>query len=117
VAWKKLQGDVFRKPDFAVMLCTLIGMGVQVFIFTFILLIFLTVGFIAPSTRLFGVLQTFAYMVFGGGANGYVTARTMRFFGATEWRFAASVAAFCLPCYIAITLILVDFIEYFEKSD
>lgn len=56
-------------------------------------------------------------MVFGGGANGYVTARTMRFFGATEWRFAASVAAFCLPCYIAITLILVDFIEYFEKSD
>lgn len=56
-------------------------------------------------------------MIFGGAANGYVTARAMRFFGATEWRFAASVAAFCLPCYIAVTFIIVDFIEYFEKSD
>lgn len=117
VAWKKLQGDVFRKPDFAVLLCALIGMGIQVFIFVFILLIFLTTGFIVPQVRLYGAIQTFTYMVMGGGANGYVTGRTMRFFGATEWRFAASVAAFCLPCYIALTFILVDFIEYFEKSD
>ncbi len=92
-------------------------MGIQVFIFVFILLVFLTTGFVMPSSRMFGVIQTFTYMILGGGANGYVTARAMRYFGATEWRFAASVAAFCLPCYIAVTFILVDFIEYFEKSD
>jgi transmembrane 9 superfamily protein 2/4 len=28
VAWKKLQGDVFRKPDFAVLLVTMCGMGI-----------------------------------------------------------------------------------------
>ena len=28
VAWKKVQGDVFRKPDYAIFLCVLIGMGV-----------------------------------------------------------------------------------------
>ena len=28
VAWKKIQGDVFRKPDFVQFLCVLIGAGV-----------------------------------------------------------------------------------------
>lgn len=41
----------------------------------------------------------------------------MKFFGATEWRFAASVAAFMLPVYIVGTFCLVDFIEYFETSN
>lgn len=56
-------------------------------------------------------------MQFGGFGNGYVTARSLKYFGATEWRFAASIAAFCLPVYIIITFLLVDFIEWFEKSD
>lgn len=27
VAWKKLQGDVFRRPEFSTLLCVLSGMG------------------------------------------------------------------------------------------
>lgn len=53
----------------------------------------------------------------GGITNGYFTGRTMKFFGATEWRFAASVAAFMLPVYIVGTFLMVDFIEYFETSN
>ena len=31
VAWKKLSGDVFRKPKYPLILATLLGAGVQVF--------------------------------------------------------------------------------------
>jgi len=41
----------------------------------------------------------------------------MKYFGATEWRFAAGVSAFCLPIYIVLTLVAVDVIEFFEKSN
>lgn len=67
--------------------------------------------------RFFSVYNLFAYMLAGGFANGYVTARSMKFFGATEWRFAASCSALCLPIYIVATFGLVDIIEYFEKSN
>lgn len=48
VAWKKLQGDVFRKPEYPVLMCAMAGMGVQVAISVFFLLVSLTLGFLAP---------------------------------------------------------------------
>jgi transmembrane 9 superfamily member 2/4 len=108
---------VFRKPDFAVLLCTMCGMGVQVFVSLFFILLFLTVGFISPSTRFFSLYNLFAYMIAGGFLNGYCTGRSMKFFGATEWRFAAGVSSVCLPLYIVAIFLIVDFIEYFESSN
>jgi hypothetical protein len=55
-------------------------------------------------------------LVVGGFANGYVTARLMKFFGATDWTFSASAAAIWLPLKVTSVFILVDIIEYFEKS-
>jgi hypothetical protein len=55
-------------------------------------------------------------LVVGGFANGYVTARLMKFFGATEWTFSASAAAIWLPLKVTTIFTLVDMIEYFEKS-
>ena len=78
---------------------------------------FLTLGFLAPDSRFFSLYNLFGYMIMGGFLNGYCTARAMKFFGATEWRFAASVSALCLPVYIVGTFVLVDVIEYFEKSN
>jgi hypothetical protein len=83
----------------------------------FFFLTFLTIGFLNPDSRFFSFFNLFSYMIMGGFLNGYLTARGMKFFGATEWRFAASVSAFILPIYIVATLLLVDVIEYFEKSN
>lgn len=93
------------------------GIGIQVFICLFFVLMFLTLSFTNPSTRFFSFYNLFAYMIMGGFANGYVTARAMKFFGAPEWRFAASISAVGLPFYIVITFAFVDIIEYFEKSN
>lgn len=59
----------------------------------------------------------FMTLVIGGGANGYVTARLMKFFGATDWTFSASAAAIWLPLKVTSVFFLVDMIEYFEKSE
>lgn len=117
VAWKKLQGDVFRKPDFAVLLCSMSGMGIQCVLSMYCILLFMTISFLNPYSRFYNFWNIFAYMVIGGFVNGYFTARSMKYFGASEWRFAASVAAVALPLYIVGTFCLVDIIEYFEKSD
>ena len=117
MVWKKLQGDVFRKPDFAPLLATFIGMGVQIFLSLFVTLISFVVGITMPTIRFFTLYNGVIYIIMGGLANGYFTARAMKYFGATEWRFAASVSAFCFPIYVTATFFIVDVIEYFEKAN
>lgn len=41
----------------------------------------------------------------------------MKFFGAAEWRFAAFNSATTLPFTVLTTVLLVDVIDWFEKSD
>jgi hypothetical protein len=117
VCWKKISGDVFRKPDFTVMFCLFLGMGVQVLVYMYLMLFLCTFGIIVPQFRANLGFQYFLSMQFGGFGNGYVTARTLKYFGSSEWRFSASIAALVLPVYMIITFLLVDFIEYFEKSE
>lgn len=35
-----------------------------------------------------------------GFINGYVTSRTLKFFGTTDWNFSATISAFALPLFI-----------------
>lgn len=95
----------------------MLGMGFQVLVYLYVVLLLCTFGLLIPQVRANLGYQYFISMQLGGFGNGFVTARSMKYFGATEWRFAASVAALCLPMYIIITFLLVDLIEWFEKSN
>jgi len=92
-------------------------MGLQIFISLFITLMAFIVGIIMPTGRMFTLYNGVIYIILGGLANGFFTARAMKYFGATEWRFAASVSAFCFPLYVSGTFLIVDVIEYFEKAN
>lgn len=67
--------------------------------------------------RFFIVYQSLFYFSFCAMANGYVTSRLMKYFGSSEWRFAAYTSSVCLVTYIITIFLLVDVIEYFEMSD
>jgi hypothetical protein len=108
---------VFRKPDFPAMLASLTGIGVQCGFMLYIFVISLFVGLLNPYFRYFNFVNAFFILTIGGYFNGFVTASMMRYFGASDWKFAASTSAFILPIGIAGVLILVDFIEYFEKAN
>lgn len=55
-------------------------------------------------------------MVIGGGLNGAVTCTAMKYFRAADWRVAAEASALLLPLGILICVLVVDVIDYFEKS-
>jgi len=61
-------------------------------------------------------LLAFIYSALTAWINGYTTAKLMKFFGASDWFFAAISSAVCFPIYIFTILIAVDCIEYAMKS-
>ena len=117
MAWKKLQGDVFRKPDLPALLSTLTGIGIQCGFMIYISVLALLIGLIHPNLRYFNFLNAFFMLSVGGLLNGYATATMMRFFGASDWKLAASSSALILPTSIVVVILLVDLIEYFEKAN
>ena len=75
------------------------------------------IGLINPYLRYFNFINAFLSLSIGGYLNGYVTAIMMRYFGASDWKLAASASAFILLTCIVIIFTLVDIIEYFEKAE
>ena len=116
VAWKKLQGDVFRKPDLPALLATLTGIGVQCGFMIYVFIAALIIGLFNPYFRYYNFVNAFFILTVGGYGNGYCTATMMKYFGASDWKLAASSSAFILPSSIVAVFVLVDFIEYFEKA-
>lgn len=117
VAWKKLSGDVFRKPDLPMLFCVMIGTGVQCAFMIYIVLISIVIGLINPYLRYFDFIVAYILLTIGGLFNGYVTTSMMRFFGSNDWKLAAGWTAFFLPLCFVIVFTLVDVIEYFEKAE
>ena len=77
----------------------------------------LIIGLIHPYFRYYNFVNAFFILTAGGYFNGYTTAIMMKYFGASDWKLAASSSAFILPSAIVIVFTLVDFIEYFEKAN
>lgn len=83
----------------------------------YILVLTLLIGLIHPNLRYFNFVVSFFTLSLGGLLNGFVTAAMIRYFGASDWKLAASYSAFILPTCIVVVILLVDFIEYFEKAN
>ncbi|MQM05917.1 hypothetical protein Taro_038738 [Colocasia esculenta] len=73
--WKLVVGDVFRAPDNPVLLCVMVGDGVQILGMAVVTILFAALGFMSPASR--GALVTgmlFFYLVLGIAA-GYAAVR------------------------------------------
>jgi transmembrane 9 superfamily protein 2/4 len=80
IAWKKVKGDVFRRPKCSMLFSILIGTGVQIFAMVFSLLVFALLGIISPTFR--GAIITFLYCFFIilSNLSGYYSARFYKMF-------------------------------------
>jgi transmembrane 9 superfamily protein 2/4 len=84
--WKLVHGDVFRPPAHAEYFAVLLGTGAQLIGMTVAMLIFACLGFLSPSNRgglLSALLLLFVSM---GIIAGYVSTRTYKMYGLTEWK-------------------------------
>lgn len=116
MAWKKLQGDVFRAPDYPHILATAMGVGFQISLIMGLGSAFFLLGFLHIYIRTVLFYQGFFAMAFASWPAGFLTARLTKFFGASEWVLSAIAISFFYPGMLFSIFSLVDFIEWSEKS-
>ena len=96
--WKLVHQDVFRPPSTAPMLlCVLVGSGVQIFCMALLTICFAAVGFVSPANR--GSLMVVMLMLFVlmGSFAGYHTARLYKTFKGQRWQRATLLTACLFP--------------------
>jgi len=87
------------------------GIGAQLTLASFICLIELSIFCAIPSARHIVFYVSIAVLACCGYLNGYISARTMKFFQIQDWRVAAFTSAIIFPGYILTTLSLADIVE------
>lgn len=102
VAWKKLYGHVFKYPAYPAIFSCFLGAGTQVFLTFYLCLNAFVFFFSTNSLRppIFMIIMVVTACL--GFVNGLVTTRSLKFFGLTDWAFAASVASISLPAFVYI---------------
>ena len=80
IAWKKVKGEVFKKPKCSMLLSIFIGIGMQIIAMTFLVLIFALIGIISPYHR--GTLISTLYfcMILLSNLSGFYSARFYKMF-------------------------------------
>lgn len=59
----------------------------------------------------------FIYSAMTGFVNGWTTGKVMKFYGATDWLFAATASSVIFPLYLFFCFMAVDLIEWSKKSN
>jgi transmembrane 9 superfamily protein 2/4 len=116
--WKLLHGDVFRPPEYAAWLCTLIGSGVQVFLMTLVTLLFAALGFLSPANR--GSLLTGLLLFFVGMAffSGYTAVRLFKMFKLPESQLKRQIfqTALFFPGVVFVLFFVLNLFVWAERS-
>jgi len=84
--WKLVHGDVFRAPQWPMLLCASTGCGAQLIGMSIVTLSFAVVGFLSPANR--GSLLQTSVLLFTlmGSIAGYIASRMYKFFDGQSWR-------------------------------
>uniref|UniRef100_A0A672M6L9 Transmembrane 9 superfamily member n=1 Tax=Sinocyclocheilus grahami TaxID=75366 RepID=A0A672M6L9_SINGR len=98
--WKNVHGDVFRPPQYPMILSSLLGSGIQLFCMILIVIFVAMLGMLSPSSR--GALMTtscFLFM-FMGLFGGYVAGRLYRTLKGHRWKKGAFCTATLYPAVV-----------------
>ena len=108
---------MFRTPEFPNIFACFIGIGAQLFVSFYGMLVFTTI-FFSSHYMLRPYILTIALvaLAFLGWVNGFVTARVLKFFGSIDWCFSAFIAAAMFPIWLILTAGFIDVIEWIEGS-
>ncbi|XP_065669803.1 transmembrane 9 superfamily member 4 isoform X2 [Hydra vulgaris] len=98
--WKLVHGDVFRPPRYSMLLCALIGSGVQLFCMILVTIVFAMLGVLSPASQ--GSLMSaiiFLY-VFMGVIAGYYSGRLYKSLKGNQWKRAALLTGLLYPGFV-----------------
>jgi len=115
--WKLVHADVFRPPRSSPMvLCAIVGTGIQLLAMLFILLFFAVLGFLSPARSGALVTTLLLLFVFMGSVSGYVSARLYKMLGGKKWRRNTILTASLLPFVISVVNFTLNFFVWHERS-
>ena len=116
VAWRKIANDVFRVPEFAVFLAVLVGIGCQIFMVLFTMLMFSLLFFSNQYLRPYVLVASVFYLALMGYVNGFATGRALKYLKLTDWLESAALAAIVFPCWICGSFFAIDCVEWVAGS-
>ena len=116
VYWKKIQGDVFRKPSCSFLLSVLVGAGVQIWCVLYLVILASFYDLYSPFDK--GILIGLGVGIFPffGMFNGYSAARFYTFFNGSDWFTLAGATSIFLPLLILVSLGVIEFMEFAETQ-
>ena len=116
VAWKKLSGDIFRKPSCPMFLSILFGTGMQILLLFVSILLATFCGSVSPFN--FYTVKGMIVLMFPicGVINGFAAGRMYAFLHGTDWINLWLATSFFLPYVVGSVLIAVDVCEYIETK-
>uniref|UniRef100_A0A3P8Y9N1 Transmembrane 9 superfamily member n=1 Tax=Esox lucius TaxID=8010 RepID=A0A3P8Y9N1_ESOLU len=114
--WKNVHGDVFRPPQYPMILSSLLGSGIQLFCMILIVIFVAMLGMLSPSSR--GALMTtscFLFM-FMGVFGGYFAGRLYRTLKGHRWKKGAFCTATLYPAAVASICFVLNCFIWGERS-
>jgi transmembrane 9 superfamily protein 2/4 len=114
--WKLVHGDVFRAPNYSMLLAVSVGNGVQVLLMTVFTMVFAVLGFLSPANR--GGLMTavVVLLVLLGVFSGYFSTRVYKIFKGKAWKKNALMTALLYPSILFTTFMVLNFLVWEQKS-
>eukprot|EP00758_Cryptobia_borreli_P010476 Tbor_TRINITY_DN5570_c3_g2::TRINITY_DN5570_c3_g2_i1::g.13896::m.13896/K17086/TM9SF2_4; transmembrane 9 superfamily member 2/4 len=115
VKWKLVHGDVFRAPNYPVLISLIVASGVQIFLISAGTLVIALSGFLNPQNR--GSLVTVMIMCFVivSFFSGFVGARLLKFFKCQAWKNVFAMGLFIPGIYMTLYIFL-NFIHWAKHA-
>ena len=114
--WKLVHGDVFRPPDYSMLLAVSVGAGAQTFVMVVITIIFAVLGFLSPSNR-GALMKTMVILfVFMGLFAGYFSGKLYKSFKGKAWKKLTVMTAFLYPGIDFAIFIILNALVAGQKS-
>ena len=114
--WKLVHGDVFRAPEYPMLLAVTYGTGIQTLLMSLFTLIFASIGFLSPASRGSLMIALLLIFVLMGIAAGYNASRLYKQFNGKQWQRCTLLTAFLYPGIIAGLVFVLDLIVWAEGS-
>lgn len=114
--WKLVHADVFRPPNYPMMISVFSGTGLQLLGMALFTLIFAVMGFLNPARRGSLVLALLLLYVILGSVAGYTTARMYKTFKGKNWQRATFVTAFGFPTLTFALFFLMNLLAISKES-
>jgi len=114
--WKLVHGDVFRRPEWAKLLCISVGCGVQLLGMAVLTVIFAALGFLSPANR-GGLLQSMMLLfTFMGMLSGHTASRLYRVFNGEDWKLMTIGTALLYPGFMFAIFFVLNLLIWGEES-